>query len=120
MYVRERAGTFARVLCWGGSGDARATRVLVSVHVCARHATYINLGSDEQLILTWYRAHRDQDGGRPRRRLFHCTSVELMPAITPNVGNSGTQFIRAGVCVRARPFLQKSIYVSYLRKPAPA
>lgn len=54
-------------------------------------------------ILTWYREHRDQDGGFPRKRLFHCTSVGLAPAITPNVGNSGTQFICVGDCVRANP-----------------
>ena len=54
-------------------------------------------------ILTWYRSYRDHAGGAPRKRLSHCTSVGLTPAITPNVGNSGTQFICVGVCVRANP-----------------
>ena len=40
-------------------------------------------------ILTWHRGHCDQQGSSPRSRLFHCTSVELKPAIPPNVGNSG-------------------------------
>ena len=57
-----------------------------------------------QGILTWCRGYRDQPGGSSRKRLFHCTSVELTPAIAPNVGYSGTQFIRVGVCVRANPW----------------
>ena len=40
-------------------------------------------------ILTWHRGHCDQQGSSPRSRLFHCTLVELKPAIPPNVGNSG-------------------------------
>ena len=46
---------------------------------------------------------KNKKGGSPRKRPFHCTSVGLTPAITPNVGNSGTQFISVGVCVRANP-----------------
>jgi len=57
------------------------------------------------IILTWYRRYRDQQGGSPRTRPFHCTSVGLTPAIAPNVGNSGTQFISVGVCVRANPWI---------------
>ena len=41
-------------------------------------------------ILTWCRSHRDQQGGGPRPRLFHCTPDELTPAIVPNVDYSGT------------------------------
>ena len=41
------------------------------------------------IILTWHRGYCDQQGSSPRSRLFHCTSVELKPAIPPNVGNSG-------------------------------
>lgn len=40
-------------------------------------------------ILTWHRGNHDHEGGTPRARLNHCTSVLLTPAITPNVGNSG-------------------------------
>jgi len=65
---------------------------------------YIWSRNATQIILTWYREHRDQLGGFSRKRLSHCTSVGLAPAITPNVGNSGTQFISVGVCVRANPF----------------
>ena len=32
--------------------------------------------------------NRDHQGGSSRVRPFHCTSVGLTPAITPNVGNS--------------------------------
>ena len=60
-------------------------------------------------ILTWYRGYRDQPGGASRKRPFHCTSVGLKPAITPNVGNSGTQFICVGVCVRANPCLIETL-----------
>ena len=49
-----------------------------------------------ELILTWLRGYRDHEGGSPRARPFHCTSVGLTPAITPNVGNSGVQFLLAG------------------------
>ena len=54
-------------------------------------------------ILTWYREHRDQKGGLPRSRPFHCTPVRLKPAIAPNVSNSGMQFFSVGDCVRAIP-----------------
>ena len=54
-------------------------------------------------ILTWYRRYPDQRGGSPRARLRHCTSAWLTLAIAPNVGDSGTQFMREGVCVRANP-----------------
>lgn len=39
-------------------------------------------------ILTWTGGYGDHKGRSPRARLFHCTSVELTPRITPNVGNS--------------------------------
>ncbi|KAK9679299.1 Ligand-gated ion channel [Popillia japonica] len=37
-------------------------------------------------ILTWRRGYRDQQGGSPRTRPFHCTTVGLTSAITPNAG----------------------------------
>ena len=40
-------------------------------------------------ILTWHRRNLDHQGGSPRARPIHCTSVRLTLAITPNVGNSG-------------------------------
>ena len=46
----------------------------------------------------------DQQGRSPRARPFHCTSVGLTPAITPNVGDSGAAFMVVGDCVRAIPF----------------
>ena len=70
-----------------------------------------------QIILTWYRGYRDQQGGSSRRRPFHCTSVGLTPAITPNVGNSGTQFISVGVCVRANPCNRKQSIIRTSRFP---
>ena len=57
------------VLC-SGRGDKRAVKQKID-------------------ILTWHRGYCDQQGSSPRSRLFHCTSVELKPAIPPNVGNSG-------------------------------
>ena len=39
-------------------------------------------------ILTWHGGIGDQQGRSPRARPFHCTSVGLTPAITPNVGKS--------------------------------
>ena len=36
---------------------------------------------------------------RPR----HCTPLGLRPAISPNVGNSGAEFLVVGVRVRAAP-----------------
>ena len=60
-------------------------------------------------ILTWHRGRRDQEGGSLRMRPLHCTLLGLRPAISPNVGNSGAQFMVVGVCVRAAPVLFISI-----------
>jgi hypothetical protein len=50
---------------------------------------------------------RDQQGGFPRVRPFHCTEVGLTPAIIPNADNSGAQFLLTFSC----PFcLHKSKY----------
>ena len=62
----------------------KLSHVFVS-KLCPKSRTQLS-----QIILTWYRGYRDQQGGSPRKRLSHCTSVELTPAITPNVGYSGT------------------------------
>ena len=56
-------------------------------------------------ILTWHRGRRDQEGGSLRMRPLHCSPLGLRPAISPNVGNSGAQFMVVGVCVRAAPVL---------------
>ena len=90
-----------------------ATFHIRSMYVCGKNQkpfvlhfrTVHKLAALRCSILTWYRADRDPPGGLPRKRPFHCTSVGLMPAIAPNVGNSGTQFICVGVCVRANPWL---------------
>jgi len=50
------------------------------------------LRADES-ILTWRRGYCDHQGSSLRARLFHCTTVGLTPAITPNVGNSGALFL---------------------------
>ena len=49
----------------------------------------------------------DHVGRSPRARPFHCTSVGLTLAITPNVGDSGAAFLVVGDCVRANPLLYK-------------
>ena len=54
-------------------------------------------------ILTWRRGRRDQQGGSLRMRPRHCTPLGLRPAISPNVGNSGAEFLVVGVRVRAAP-----------------
>ena len=38
--------------------------------------------------LPGWEVNRDHEGGSSRARPFHCTSVGLTPAISPNVGNS--------------------------------
>ena len=55
------------------------------------------------LILTWHRGDRDREGGSPRARPLHCTTVGLTLAIIPNVDDSGAQFLLGGDCVRAIP-----------------
>ena len=45
----------------------------------------LNTGS---AYLPGVEVNRDHEGGSSRVRPFHCTSVGLTPAITPNVGNS--------------------------------
>ena len=40
--------------------------------------------------------NRDQLGGSPRARPYHCTTVGLTLAIAPNVGDSTVQFMCVG------------------------
>ena len=70
-------------------------------------------------ILTWLRGILDHEGGSSRSRPFHCTPVGLKPAIAPNVGNSGAQFLVVGICVRANPFIIIIIilYITILHLP---
>lgn len=58
-------------------------------------------------ILTWHRGDRDRQGGSPRARPLHCTTLRLTLAIIPNVDDSGAQFLLEGDCVRAIPWLLK-------------
>ena len=64
-------------------------------------------GFGRSSILTWHRRYLDHEGGSPKSRPFHCTSVGLTLAITPNVGDSGAVFMVVGDCVRAIPFTNK-------------
>ena len=58
----------------------------------------------DQAYLPGVGVNCDQQGSSPRARLLHCTTEWLTPAISPNVGNSGAQFLLVGICVRANPF----------------
>ena len=46
---------------------------------------------NERSNITSRRGYRDPEGGSPRVRPFHCTTVGLTPAIAPNVGKSGAR-----------------------------
>ena len=45
--------------------------------------------------------NRDQQGGSPRARPFHCTSVGLTLAIAPNVDDWTVQFMCVGLRSRS-------------------
>ncbi len=47
-----------------------------------------------QQIIIWRRRNSDHEGCSPRAKPFHCTSVGLTPAITPNVGKSTLRLVR--------------------------
>ena len=64
------------------------------------------LETADQAYLPGVGVNCDQQGSSPRARLLHCTPELLTPAISPNVGNSGAQFLLVGICVRANPFNQ--------------
>ena len=76
---------------------------LSPINVCTLCYTNTALSPAES-ILTWYRGYRDHEGGSPRARPFHCTTIGLTRAITPNVGDSSTLFLVVGDCVRAIPW----------------
>ena len=54
-----------------------------------------------ELILTWQGKYHDLEGGFSRARLIYRTPDVLIPAISPNAGNSTAQFVVMGDCVRA-------------------
>ena len=60
-------------------------------------------GLDIKSYLPGPGVNRDQEGGSPRKRPFHCTSVRLTPASSSNVTTLGSQFLLVGSCVRASP-----------------
>ena len=58
--------------------------------------------------------NRDQLGGSPRARPFHCTSVGLTLAIAPNVGDSTVQFMCVGSAFALTLYKQSKIRSSSL------
>ena len=58
-----------------------------------------------QSYLPGWGVNHDHEGGSPRARPFHCTSVGLTPAIISNVDNSTASFLLVGDCVRAIPLI---------------
>ena len=56
--------------------------------------------------------NRDQLGGSPRARPFHCTSVGLTLAIAPNVGDSTVQFMCVGSAFALTLYKQSKIRIS--------
>ena len=57
------------------------TRISLAWQAGRRTLSYIG-------ILTWHGLYFDHEGNRSRARPFHCTSVGLTSAITPNAGDS--------------------------------
>ena len=53
--------------------------------------------------------NRDQLGGSPRARPFHCTSIGLTLAIAPNVGDSTVQFMCVGSAFALTLYKQSKI-----------
>ena len=56
--------------------------------------------------------NRDQLGGSPRARPFHCTTVGLTLAIAPNVGDSTVQFMCVGSAFALTLYKQSKIRIS--------
>ena len=63
--------------------------------------------------------NRDQLGGSPRARPFHCTSVGLTLAIAPNVGDSTVQFMCVGSAFALTLYKQSKIRISLSYQPSP-
>ena len=58
---------------------------------------YTLRGDSAKSILTWHRRYPDHEGGSPRARPYHCTTVWLTLAIISNVDDSDAQFVIVGV-----------------------
>ena len=86
-----------------GSSFMRRTSACPQVYLSIGGTKYRS-GVNALFILTWRRGGRDQEGGSLRKRPRHCTRLRLKLAISPNVGNSGAEFLVAGVRVRAAPY----------------
>lgn len=52
--------------------------------------------------------YSDQQGCSPSTSLYHCTTIEMTAAITQHMSNSFAQFLVAGTCVRASPYIINS------------
>ena len=97
------------IVCQWRDGGQWAMKVFYAVGPCQGHQHNVDQVAVNRRrwvclsILTWHRGYHDHLGGSSRVRPFHCTTVWLTFAITPNVGDSGAQFLLVGDCVRAIP-----------------
>ena len=78
---------------------------------------YTLRGDSAKSILTWHRRYPDHEGGSPRARPYHCTTVWLTLAIISNVDDSDAQFVIVGVRRSRQPLhilMKSSLSVSLL------
>ena len=74
------------------------------VEYLSAHGMRWSLNASE-IILTWRRGYSDQKGCSPSMSPYHCTTIGMTAAIIQHMNNSFAQFLVAGACVRACPYL---------------
>ena len=72
---------------------------------------------NKSLIITWQGRYHDREGGLPRVGLIHRSPHTLTPTISPNEGNSTTEFVIVGGLCLCFPFLKReSLPLSHPKK----
>ena len=102
--------------CWHND-PFLASRLTSEAGDCVWRVLQKGIEKCAQAYLPGRGVNRDQLGGSPRARPYHCTTVGLTLAIAPNVGDSTVQFMCVGSAFALTLYKQTKVRIH--RHPSP-